>query len=84
MAKKLKIRNVMALDNTTQKKIIEHYEFIRQSGVTNMFDYTTVKHVARKIGLTELYDFIKDDVDCYKSVLRNFSKLMKKFDVKQK
>lgn len=83
MAKKLKIRNVMALDSATQKKIIEQYEFIRQSGATNMFDYTTVKYIAKKLELTELYDFIKDDMDCYKNVLRNFSKLMKKFDIKQ-
>lgn len=87
MAKKKKTTNqesVMNLDDTIQKEIIQQYEDIRQSGLTNMFDYTAVKYIAKQLGFDALYNFIKDDMEYYSSVLRNFGKLMKKFDIKQK
>lgn len=75
-------KNVMELGNKAQKKIIQQYELIRQSGLTNMFNWTNVRYIAKKIGHTELYNFIKD-MESYSSILRNFSTLMKKFDIKQ-
>lgn len=76
-------QDVMKLDDTVQKEIIQQYEDIRQSGLTNMFDYTAVKFIAKRLEFTALYDFIKESLDNYKTILLNFGKLMKKFDIKQ-
>ena len=83
MANKLDKQNVMDLDDTNQEKIIQQYELIRQSGLTNMFNYTNVKYIAKKIECTELYNFVQNSVHNYQTILRNFGKLMKKFDIKQ-
>ena len=78
------IQDVMKLDDYTQNLIIQGYENIRQTGLTNMFDYTAVKYIAKQLRFDALYNFIKDDMKCYSSILKNFSTLMKKFDIKQK
>lgn len=83
MKKQIDTQDVMKLDDATQKKIIQQYEDIRQSGLTNMFDYTTVKFIANELLFDALLDFIKNDMKCYRSILKNFSTLMKKFDIKQ-
>lgn len=48
--------------------------------MTNMFNYSNVIEIAKKNKLKELASLSMDD---YKELLMNFSKLMKKFDIKQ-
>lgn len=85
MTKKTITLDILTLDDATQKKIMQQYEDIRQSGLTNMFNFTNVRHIAGKTGKHELYAFISGDdgQKRYMSVLKNFGKLMKKFDIKQ-
>ena len=77
------VTDVMKLDDDTQREIIQQYEDIRRSGLTNMFNYTNVKYIAKKLVFDALYNFIKNDMKCYTSILKNFSILMKKFDIQQ-
>lgn len=65
-----------------QEKVMRQYETVRKSGVTNMFDRTRVRWVARKLKFVELVE-AASDMDLYVSILTNFSDLMKKYDVKQ-
>lgn len=81
-------QDVMKLDDAIQKIIIQQYEDIRQSGLTNMFNFTNVVYIAKKMGFNELYDFIAagtqgQDMESYRSILCNFGKLMKKHNIKQ-
>ncbi len=81
--KKIDNQDIMKLDDATQREIIQQYENIRKSGVCNMFNYTAVKYAAKQFGWTALYNFIKDGMNSYQTILLHFSKLMKKFDIKQ-
>lgn len=62
------------------KKIMEQYEVIRQSGLTNMFDYYNVILIATKMKYYALGNLTRDE---YKEILMNFNKLMKKYNIKQ-
>ena len=62
------------------KEIMQQYEYIRKMGVTNMFDYNNVIHYANQFGFDELANLNREE---YKNILMNFSKYMKKFDIKQ-
>ena len=62
------------------KKVMEQYETIRSSGITNMFDYYTVIQVVGKLQLDELKSLSLVD---YKTLLLNFGKLMKHYNIKQ-
>ena len=66
-----KFKDIIKLDNALQKKIIQQYESIRQSCCCNMLDFTSVKYVAQSSGFTELYDFMKDSISSYKTILSN-------------
>jgi len=81
--RKIDSQDIMDLDDSVQKEIIQQYEDIRQSGLCNMFNYTDVRYVAQRISADALFSFIKDSMDSYTTILRNFSELMKKFDIKQ-
>ena len=63
------------------KDIMEDYETIRQSGVTNMFDFFQVTRIAKKWKMKELAKLTRDQ---YGELLGNFGKLMKYYNVKQK
>jgi len=75
--------NILKLDNSTQEKIIQQYENLRQSGICNMFDHVSVVTNAHHLNYNELFSFACNNYDGYGSLLMNFSKLMKKFDIKQ-
>ena len=62
------------------KKIMEQYERIRQIGIVNMYDYYGVIRAAKVLKFKELakISFIN-----YKTLLLNFQKLMKHYDIKQ-
>jgi hypothetical protein len=62
------------------KETMEQYEAIRQSGVINMFNYSGVISIAKRIKAKSLSSLSLDD---YKELLMNFGKLMKQFDIKQ-
>jgi len=62
------------------KRVMEEYEIIRQSGVTNMFDYYNVIRIAGKVGASELAKVTLQD---YKYLLMNFGRLMKEYNIKQ-
>jgi hypothetical protein len=62
------------------KEIMQQYEYIRQSGVTNMFDYNKVIHYADIMDFEELANVTYEE---YKNILMNFSKYMKEFNIKQ-
>jgi hypothetical protein len=62
------------------KEVMQQYEFIRSTGLTNMFDYYNVMAIAKKLGCKELGNLTLEN---YKSLLMNFSKLMKEYDINQ-
>lgn len=62
------------------KKMMEQYEKIRQTGFVDMYDYNGVVHTARTLGFEELAEISLED---YKTLLLNFQKLMKHYDIKQ-
>jgi len=62
------------------KETMRQYERIRRSGATNMFDYSNVIQIAKKLQFTALAKLTLGD---YKVLLMNFGKLMKKYDIKQ-
>ncbi|MBU0777760.1 DUF5049 domain-containing protein [Patescibacteria group bacterium] len=62
------------------KEIMEQYEAIRKSGVTNMFDYYNVVKIADKLEFYSLASLIREE---YGQLLMNFSSLMKKYDISQ-
>lgn len=62
------------------KEIMEQYEYIRQSGVRNMFDYSHVISLAKKVKFKELASVTLEQ---YKHILLNFGKYMRKFNIKQ-
>jgi hypothetical protein len=75
--------DIMKLPDEERNEIIQQYEDIRSSGLCNMFNYTDVKYVAERSDMYEIYEFIKDSIPAYASILKNFSILMKEFDIKQ-
>ena len=62
------------------KETIKQYEALRQSRVTNMFDYYNVIYHAKRINFKELTNL---SLDNYQILLLNFSKLMKHYNIKQ-
>ena len=62
------------------KEIMQQYEYIRKSGVTNMFDYNNVIRYAEQFGFDDLAEVTYKE---YKNILMNFSKYMKEFDIRQ-
>lgn len=63
------------------KEIMEDYELIRQSGVTNMFDFYMVIQIAKRLQMKELSKLTQKQ---YGNLLMNFGKLMEFYDIKQK
>lgn len=68
------------IEEIISKEAMEQYETVRQSGVTNMFDYYNVMRVATEC---ELYALGSLSLEDYKVLILNFSKLMKHYDIKQ-
>jgi hypothetical protein len=68
------------MEDKITKEVMEQYEAIRRSGVTNMFDYFTVIEIALKARLSQLGHLSRDE---YIYILQNFGRLMKKYDIKQ-
>jgi hypothetical protein len=62
------------------KEIMEDYEIVRETGITNMFDYYRVMWAANKMNMGA---FSKLTLEDYKVLLMNFNKLMKFYDIKQ-
>ena len=62
------------------KKMIEQYEKVRQTSIVNMYDYYGVIYAAKALELKEL---AKISLINYKTLLLNFQKLMKHYDIKQ-
>jgi hypothetical protein len=73
--------SILKLDDETQEVILRDYNYIRKSGLTNMFNVSSVRYIAKNLECTELLDLMKTD-EGYASVLFNYSKLMKKFGIK--
>jgi hypothetical protein len=67
-------------DERISKEVMEQYEVIRRSGVTNMFDIFAVKIVAKRVGLDELAKLSRAD---YIYLLQNFGTLMSGYGVQQ-
>ena len=70
----------MFKDERISKEVMEQYEIIRKSGVSNMFDIFAVKRYARQVGLNALANLSRDD---YIYILENFPMLMKGYDIEQ-
>lgn len=62
------------------KEVMEEYEILRSSGVTNMFDYKTVMQYAEEFELEHLLSVIKNRFD-YSHLLSNYNMYMEKFGV---
>ena len=62
------------------KKTMEQYEQVRQSGVTNMYDYYGVITAANRRKFYALASLTGEE---YSKLLSNFGKLMKQYDIKQ-
>jgi len=67
-------------DNVITKEVMEQYEIVRKSGVTNMFDYTGVINAASRMKLCALGSLTFDE---YKALLLGFNKYMKLYKIKQ-
>ncbi len=63
-------------------EVMEHYEEIRQSGVTNMLNHIGVANAAADEGFDNLA-MIAYDQDKYKVLLFNFGALMAYYDISQ-
>ena len=74
--------SILNWDEDKQRTLMEEYEFVRSQGPCNMFDTTAVKHIARRLGLKVLAE-VASNFGLYQELLMNFSKLMKKFNIKQ-
>ena len=68
------------ITKTISKKIMEQYERIRQTNLTNMYDYNGVIRIAMFLKFKEL---ARITLANYKILLLNFQKLMKYYDIKQ-
>ena len=62
------------------KKTVEQYEAVRKSGITNMYDYYAVMRAAEWMKFSSLASLSSKK---YMELLRNFGKLMKKYNIKQ-
>jgi len=67
-------------DKRISKEVMEQYEAIRRSGVTNMLDIFAVKTVAKRVGLDELAKVSRED---YIYLLQHFGTLMSGYGVQQ-
>ena len=67
-------------ENVITKEVMEQYEIIRNVGVCNMFDYYCVTNTASDLEMHELGDLEKDE---YIYILKNFTQLMKRYEIKQ-
>lgn len=64
------------------KDVMEHYEIIRASGITNMYNQYQVAQIANKLRFYCLA-FIANDRGLYGHLLMNFAHYMKKYGIKQ-
>jgi len=62
------------------KEIMNQYEIIRRTGACNMYDYGCVVGVADQFEMYELGSLERKE---YVYILQNFSRLMKKYNIKQ-
>jgi hypothetical protein len=62
------------------KEIMEQYEIVRRLGAVNMFDYCGVVDIADRLELHELASLTREE---YLEILKNFSALMKKYNIDQ-
>jgi hypothetical protein len=67
-------------DKRISKETMVEYEEVRQSGLTNMFDYYNVIRIADALKKDNLASISLED---YKYLLMNFSKLMKLYGIIQ-
>jgi hypothetical protein len=72
------ITSVLELSEEEQKIIIKQYEYVRKSGLTNMFDTSNVNDIAKHFEFKELVIVTKDS-KVYSSILKNYSNLIKKY-----
>jgi hypothetical protein len=63
------------------KQMVEDYESIRSSGVTNMFDYKNVIHIAKTLKMEGVAKLSLKD---YANLCQNYSSLMNKFNIKRR
>ena len=47
------------------EKIKKDLLFVRDTGLTNMFDCTTVQHIAHEFGLYELEQYVRENRSAY-------------------
>lgn len=78
----MKTTNVLDWTNKEQKILMEQYEELRSSGVCNMFSRGDVNYCAKRMELNILKK-ASNNRNLYKSILMNFNKLMKKFNIRQ-
>lgn len=64
------------------KQVVERYEEIRASGVTNMLDMQAVKAIARKKGYEDLAAIASNNSD-YGMLLMSYNKLLEKYGIEQ-
>ena len=70
------------IDETTiTEAVMNQYEIIRRMGPCNMFDYYCVTNTANDLEMYELGSLEKEE---YTYILKNFSRLMKKYGIEQK
>ena len=62
------------------KQVMEQYEKVRKSGVSNMFDVTAVLNYAAFFGYEALANLSRKD---YIDIISNFSHYMKKYGIEQ-
>ena len=62
------------------KEVMEQYEKIRRSGLTDMFNYYQVVNIANRVDFRALAILPLED---YRILLLNFQKLMKHYGIKQ-
>ena len=74
------VDDILQLDDDTQEEIMRSYEYIRQSGLTNMYNTTNVRHIAQELNCVELLDLMETNKG-YASILKNYSSLIKKFGI---
>lgn len=64
------------MDENITKEVVEDFEAIRASGVTNMYDRSRVQYMAT----SDLSDFTSAE---YAYLLSHYAELMAKFEVKR-
>ena len=53
------------MESKVTDKIIKQYEAIRESGVTNMFDFYEVQRIASNLGFYEFVVFTNNEITQY-------------------